>query len=171
MGVTSNKAKVRIVVVLFILAMGAIGYCTQARADALSIGFGAALAGSEHCFDSMLIAQELNDRRWIGYLNTHGNSSHCREVPIRGNLSIGLIRTTTLNKWSIGAGFALFEHGDRVIGPELPAERIQLTGALFLRRRLGEHFAVDFLHNSTGGSTEHNVGYNSFTLSWLIGDD
>ncbi|NIR28351.1 MAG: hypothetical protein GWN84_03290, partial [Gammaproteobacteria bacterium] len=162
--------------VLFVLM--AAGYCRRSEADELSVGFGVALAGSERCFESMTIMQEFGEGRWLGYLATHGNSPSCRaeQEPIRANVGAGVIRTAHADRWTLGFGAGLLEHGDVVIGPDSilgddaprTADRPQLAAAILVRLRIRERLVLDLLHNSTGGSTGFNRGLNTITLGWRV---
>jgi hypothetical protein len=166
---------VAIVLLVIAFGAGAAGYCSKADAqEGLSISFGAGMAGSERCFESMLLAQEMADRKWLAYLSTHGPSGGCRDPaePVAANIGAGIIRTTHLGKWSVGFGAGVMEHGDVVVGPwsirDNPGPRsdedIQFVAAILIRRTLGKRLVFDLLHNSTGGSTHFNRGLNSFTF-------
>lgn len=178
---TGNDKGVRIAIaILLVLMVVMAGYCTRAEAEeqGLSLGFGVGTAGSEVCFQSMQLAQEFGNGRWLAYLASHGESSACRNPPepIRANVGTGVLRTAHAGLWTLGFGAGLLEHGDVVIGPESirgesyprVADRPQFTAAIFVRRRLGAHLVIDILHNSTGGSTGFNRGLNTITLGWRL---
>lgn len=172
MGFTGNSRGVRLVLLILLALFGAggLGWCSKAKADelelqGLTIGFGSGHAGSEPCFGALLLTQSFADERWVGFLNTHGESSSCRDrEPVRANIAAGVIRTTHLGPWSIGFGAALREHGDVVVGPysivNQTPPRVEpsahLAAVIFVRRELGQRFVVDLLHLSTGGSTYFN---------------
>lgn len=137
-------------------------FATSATADdtGLSIGFGKAAIGSEACFDSLLLTQEMAERKFLLTLATHGDG-HCREQDVRANMGIGVLRTTQLGRWSFGFGGGVFEHGDRGVGPKIDGDRPQLCAQILIRRYLLKERAVfDILHCSTGGSTHYNPGKN-----------
>jgi hypothetical protein len=178
MGFTGNKKGVRIAIVLLLVlfAAGALGWCSRSEAaEGLSIGFGIGTAGSDRCFESMAIAQELADRKWLATLSTHGEAASCRmeNEPVDANFGAGIVRTTQLGKWAIGFGAGVWEHGDVVVGPksiendEHPrtADRPQLCAHILVRRYLfRDRVVADLLHCSTGGSTKFNRGRNVLTL-------
>lgn len=180
MGFTANSTGIRklLLVIIVLFALGALGYCSQSSAAehpgaGLSISFGTAAVGGEQCFDSMLIAQELQGRSWLAYLDTHGKGTCRGDELIRANVGAGILRTTHLGKWAIGLGAGLLEHGDSVVGPReilgdsFPrvAPRPQFCANILIRRYLFHGRAVfDALHCSTGGSTYFNTGLNLFTL-------
>lgn len=164
-GFTGNSRGIRIVVliVLGLLAAGALGLCSTADArepEGLSIGFGPVFAGSERCFTGMMVAQELD--HWILNLQTHGDSTACREPPepITANIGIGVVRFTGLGKWKLGIGASVWEHGDVVVGDfsGMPASSntvdiTQLSGSVKTlgtaaqepRRAQGIHLCGQFL--------------------------
>lgn len=179
---TGNDKGVRLailVLVILFVAMGA-GYCTKADAQeksqeqGLSLGFGIAAAGSEPCFQSMLLMQAVGDH-WAGYLATHGDGDGCRNHDVRANFGAGIIRTAEAGKWTLGFGPGFLEHGDLVIGDyDLSAangwnypidEGPQLVAAILVRYRISARLSIDLLHNSTGGATSENRGLNVLTLS------
>lgn len=173
--ITGNSRGVIVGILIVLAGFGLFAECSKAdERQGLSISFGTGLAGSDSCFDSMLLAQEIAERKWLGYLLTHGPSSACREPaePVVANIGAGIIRTTHRGKWSIGFGAGVMEHGDIVIGPGSIRERpyprhnesIQFVAAILIRRNVGERFVVDLLHNSTGGSTHFNRGLNTLTV-------
>lgn len=173
MGFTGNTSGVRKVLIVFVILFlaGALGWC-EARAESadagLSIGFGKAAVGSEACFDSMLIAQELAGARWIATLETHG-TGRCRNQDLAANLGAGVSRMTHLRSWAFAVGAGLLEHGDLAVGPAGNPERPQLCANLLIRRYLFRDRAVlDLLHCSTGGSSAHNPGLNFLTLGFRI---
>lgn len=137
----------------------------QAAADeGLSVGFGKAMIGSEACFDSLLITQELAEKRFLLTLATHGEG-YCRDQHVRANMGLGMLRTTQLGRWSLGFGGAVYEHGDRGVGPAEHPDRPQLCAQILIRRYLfNERAVLDILHCSTGGSTYYNPGKNWLTL-------
>lgn len=177
MGFTGNNKGIRlaIVVLLIVFACGALGLCSRSEAaepSGLSIGFGKALGGSEPCFNSMLIAQEIAEQRWLAFLATHGDSDSCRGEVMDANVGAGILRATQLNHWSIGFGAAVFEHGDLIVGPKSleqmwpprSSEGMQFGAAISVRRYIGKRLVVDMLHFSTGGSAYFNPGLNSLTI-------
>lgn len=145
-------------------------FATSATADdtGLSIGFGKAAIGSEACFDSLMITQELSERRWLAVLQTHGKG-FCRDQDVRANMGAAIVRTTHLGKWSVGFGVAAWHHGDRAVGPKEGGNRPELTAHIHLRRYLfDERFVLDLAHSSTGGAAEYNPGRNILTLGWRV---
>lgn len=183
---TGNDKGVRtaILALVVLFAAMAAGYCTKADAQTkpedqgLSVGFGIATAGSEPCFQSMLLAQSFGGERWLGYLATHGDATDCRGHDVRANIGSGIIRTAKAGKWTLGFGAGLREHGDLVIGDyDLSAENgwnypidegPQLVAAILVRYRISRRLSIDLLHNSTGGSTSENRGLNTATISWRL---
>jgi hypothetical protein len=175
---TGNPKGMRILIaaILVLFVAMATGYCSKADAQenpeeqGLSLGFGIATAGSEPCFHSMLLAQTIGDK-WLGYLATHGDSDDCRNQSVTANFGVGIIRTATVNRWTLGFGAGFREHGDIVIGDydwrtQTPYdEGPQLVAAILVRFRLHKHVSLDLLHNSTGGSTTENRGLNSIVIS------
>jgi hypothetical protein len=176
-GFTGNPRGVRwaILLLLGLFALGALGYCNRSdAAEGLSLSFGLGYAGSDRCFDSMMLAQEMAERRWLAYFITHGDSESCQSEAeyVRANLGAGIIRTTHLGPWSIGFGAGVLEHGDIVIGPyeiiDDAAPRVdndlQAHAVILIRRTLGKRFVFDFFHASTGKATHFNAGLNNITL-------
>lgn len=166
-GFTGNPSGVRkvLAVVVVIFALGAAGYCsTSDAAEGLTVGFGKASVGSEVCFDSLLVTQELADRRWVATLATHGDG-RCRDQDVRANLGLGVLRTTHLGRWSIGIGGGLWHHGDRAFGPAGGSDRPELSAQILIRRYLlRDRLVLDLLHASTGGAAEVNPGRNFLVL-------
>lgn len=166
-GFTGNSSGVRkvLAVLVILFAAGAAGWCSRSdAAEGLSVGFGKASVGSEVCFDSLLLTQELADRRWIATLATSGDG-HCRGLDVRANLSAGIIRTTHLGRFAIGFGAALRHHGDRAVGPRGGGDRPELVAQILIRRYLFDgRVVLDLLHQSTGGAAEWNPGANTIAL-------
>lgn len=182
MGFTGNKRGIQIAILILValFVAGGLGWCSKAEGQereisGLSVGFGGASAGSAMCFGAMLLTQTFAEDDWVAYMATHGSSENCHGEAMVANVGFGLIRTTHLGKWSIGFGGGIFEHGDTAIGPKLGAhvpprvdEDIQLAAAIMLRRRIGERLEINWLHNSTGGSTKHNRGLNTIAISFRL---
>ena len=168
-GFTGNNSGIRkiIAILLVIFGGGALGWCSKSNAsEGLSIGLGKATIGSEVCFTSLLITQELADRRWLVTLSTHGEE-YCRDELVQANMGVGIVRTTHLNNWSIGFGAGIWEHGDIAVGPESNRNRPQLCANILIRRYwLNDKVVTDLLHCSTGGSTKYNRGRNLLTLGY-----
>lgn len=167
-GFTGNNSGIRkiIAILLVIFGGGALGWCSKSNAsEGLSIGLGKTTIGSEVCFTSLLITQELAEQRWLVTMSTHGEG-YCREQEVRANVGFGVLRTTRLSKWMIGFGGGVDEHGDRGVGPSGNPDRPQLHAEILIRRYLWQERAVfDLLHKSTGGSTEYNSGKNFLVLA------
>lgn len=181
-GFTGNKRGVRVLVAVFVLAFIELsaGWCSRANAEeVLTAGFGIATAGSEDCFDSMLLTQSFGDHEWLGYLATHGDSDSCRKHPVDANFGVGVLKLAHRGRWTLGVGGGLRQHGDLVIGPDFPRptvevsrnyepfrnDELQLVASLFIRFRLHKHVTADLLHNSTGGATQQNRGLNTIVIS------
>lgn len=172
---TANPKGIRIVliVLLIVFGMGALGWCSKSDAqEGLSIGFGKASAGSDICFDSMMITQTIAEDRWTAYLATHGEAAMCHGEAVGANMGAGVIRTTHLGKFSIGFGAGVLDHGDIAVGPLLGLQQpprtdddIQLAAAILLRYRISKRFEMTWVHNSNGGSTKHNRGLNTLVLA------
>jgi hypothetical protein len=180
-GFTGNPRGVRwaILLLLALFALGALGYCNRSSAEeaepqGLSISFGVGYMGGSRCFDSMMLAQEIAERKWLGYLATHGDSNACGAEAefIRPNIGAGIIRTTHLGAWTIGFGAGVMEHGDVVMGPyEIIDDAeprtdsdIQAHAVILIRRALGKRLVFDFFHASTGKATHFNPGLNNVTI-------
>ena len=173
MGFTANSSGIRkILLILLVLFMaGGLGYCAESRAaddSGLAVGFGKAAIGSEVCFDSLLVSQELDSGRWLAALATHG-AGKCRAQGVRANMGAALLRATHLGRWAIGVGAGLWEHGDRAVGPATKPDRPQLCAHLLIRRYFfGGRAVLDTLHCSTGGATRYNPGLNLITFGMRI---
>lgn len=152
------------IIALFLALIGS----TAAADTGLSIGFGKAAIGSDVCFDSLIITQELSERRWLAVLQTHGKGE-CREQHVRANMGAGIARMTQLGKWSLGFGVAVWHHGDRAVGPREGGDRPEVTAHIHIRRYLfDERLVLDIAHSSTGGAAEYNAGRNILTLGWRV---
>lgn len=165
-GFTGNSSGVRkvLVVLLILFGAGAAGWCSRSDAEGLSIGFGKASIGSEVCFDSLLLTQELGERRWLATLSTHGDGQ-CRDVDVRANLSVGIVRTARLGRFALGFGAAVRHHGDRAVGPKEGGDRPELCAQIMLRRYLLlDRMVLDLLHCSSGGAAEWNPGANTLAI-------
>lgn len=151
----------RLVALVALLAVSAALHAEDNPDAGLSISFGQAAVGSDFCFGSLLVAQELGGGRWLGHLSTHGDG----DCGARANIGAGLLRTTHLGEWAFGIGAGFLEHGDIAVGPAENPDRPQLAANLLIRRYLFRRRVVlDLIHWSTGGSTYWNVGLNSATI-------
>src|SRR5690606_7942201 len=93
---TGNSAGVRkaLLILLALFGAGSLGYCSSSdAAEGLSIGFGKASAGSDVCSESMLLAQEFGEQRWLALLATHGEG-HCHGEVMAANVIASVARVT-----------------------------------------------------------------------------
>lgn len=177
MGVTGNNSGVRVVVVLIVIAFMVVGlgWCDKADAQELpltSVGIGTMMFGGDECgIESMLIAREFGNRKWMAGLVTHGTGK-CRGEAIKAN--IGLLAVHQLHfrdRLSIGFGGALFEHGDIGIGKASilndvteprTSDTLQLAAVILIRVHFPRNdLYLDFpLHFSSGGASRFNPGKN-----------
>lgn len=82
-----------------------------------------------------------------------------------------------LNKWSLGWGACVWEHGDWSVGDRhivtwtgstasLDDDGVQLTAAILVRRTFGkrDRLYAEAFHASSGGSTHYNAGRNLLSV-------
>jgi len=173
---TGNSAGVRkaLLILLALFGAGSLGYCSSSdAAEGLSIGFGKASAGSDVCSESMLLAQEFGEQRWLALLATHGEG-HCHGEVMAANVMASVARVTHIQRFSVGFGAGMLAHGDMAVGPwtllQQPkdgprrTDSAQFCATILMRYRVGTRFVVDWLHCSTGGATAMNRGKNWLTF-------
>jgi hypothetical protein len=181
MGITGNNSGVRIAIAILLLlfiAAGA-GWCSRAEAqeNATSVSIGPLSFGGEACVDSLLIARELGEGKWLAGMITHG-SGDCRGEHV--SAQIGLLALHQLRfgeRFSIGFGGAIFEHGDIGIGKESiladeseprQSQEMQLAGVISVRAYLlAGRFVIDLpMHFSTGNASRFNPGKNALLFGY-----
>jgi hypothetical protein len=179
---TGNPKKVQIA--LAALALVTLWFaCTSKRAEAAEpefyAGAGLNFMSNEPAAHGYRIGMQQG--AWEASIVTHGEAEVQRDGDPVGyflEANFGTCGTFNVyrNKWTIGWGACLWEHGDIDIGDEadfvlrddglyqLMDDGIQLTAAIVVRRDFGKRLYVDIFHASTGGSTHYNRGRNLITV-------
>lgn len=178
MKLTGNPRGVQIAIVALLVVTLWFG-CRAARADE-SVFFasaGVTTIGGHPYSGGLRIGLERD--AWQTSIVTSGDGRvHRVEGSYVIEPNIGACGTwhRALNRWSLGWGACVFEHGDFATGDDqttwadgaftLNDDGLQLTAAIVLRRTLGERqrLYVEAFHASTGGSTHYNPGRNLLSV-------
>lgn len=176
----TGNPKAGVAAILALLLITLWFTCSQ-RAEAetrMFAGAGEALVSTDPMASGLRFGIEQGP--WQVSLVTHGEGAreddNGNRYLIDPNLGACGTWHATRKRLSIGWGACLFEHGDFAVGTgvEVPDEGgvrlvddgIQLTGAIALRRVLGERerFYVEWFHVSSAGSSHYNRGVNWFVF-------
>jgi hypothetical protein len=179
MGITGNSKGVRAAIVVLVLLFIAAGaWCSKAEArDRTTVSYGNLAFGGDFCTDSLVIGREFGAEKWLAGLVTHG-TGNCRGEFTSANIGGFVLHQLHFgDRFSIGFGAGIFEHGDIGIGKESilldtteprKSEQMQFAAVISVRAyALNRKLVIDMpLHFSSGKATRFNPGKNLIAVGY-----